>query len=229
MGAQRSDEVVVVAGGGPPDPSVTDRLARDAFVIAADSGLEHAGALGLEVAVVVGDMDSVDPDALTAAAEAGTRVERHPEAKDATDVELALNLALARQPRRVVVVTGEGDRLDHALAVVLLLASPRTAGVAVEGWIGRAHLTVVRDRADLWGATGDLVTLLALHGAAVGVTTEGLLYPLEGETLEPGSSRGVSNEMLADHASVRVRSGVVVAVQPGAAGTHVLGHGPAEA
>jgi thiamine pyrophosphokinase len=227
MGAERSDEIVIVAGGGPPHPSVAGRLAPDAFVIAADSGLEHAAALGLEVAVVVGDMDSVDPDALAAAAAAGTQVERHPQAKDATDVELALDLALDRRPRHVVVVTGEGDRLDHTLAVALLLATPRTAGVAVEGWLGCAHLTVVRDRADLAGTRGDLVTLLALHGPAEGVTTEGLLYPLDGETLGPGSSRGVSNEMLADDATVWVRSGVVVAVQPGAAGMHVLERGSA--
>src|ERR687891_406355 len=49
--------------------------------------------------------------------EAGAGIERHPAAKDATDLDLALNAALARRPRRIVVVTGAGDRLDHTLAV----------------------------------------------------------------------------------------------------------------
>ncbi len=213
-------EIVVIGGGGPPSRAAADAIPSAATVIAADSGLDHARALGLDVAVAVGDMDSVDPTTLDAAMRAGTRIDRHPEAKDATDLELAVDEALSRRPRRLVVVTGAGDRLDHTLAVVLLLGSPRLADVTVEGWIGPARLTVVRGRGTLHGRPGDLVTLLAVHGPAAGVTTNGLLYPLADEDLDPGSSRGVSNEMAAQEAKVHVRAGVVVAVQPGAAGTH---------
>jgi thiamine pyrophosphokinase len=59
------------------------------------------------------------------------------------------------------------------------------------------------------------VSLLPVHGPARGVTTEGLLYPLAGEDLEPGTTRGVSNEMTAAEALVRVRDGVLLAVRPG--------------
>jgi thiamine pyrophosphokinase len=213
-------EIVVIGGGGPPSRAAADALPSGATVIAADSGLDHARALGLDVAVAVGDMDSVDPTALAAATQAGTRIVRHPEAKDATDLELAVDEALSRRPRRLVIMTGAGDRLDHTLAVALLLAAPRLADVTVEGWIGSTHLTVVRPRGALHGRPGDLVTLLAVHGPAVGVTTHGLLYPLDDEDLDPGSSRGVSNELAAPEATVHVRDGAVVAVQPGAAGTH---------
>src|SRR5918996_338460 len=113
--------VVIVAGGGPPAEGAAGHLrglaAEGAGGIAADSGLEHARALGLGVSEVVGDMDSVDPETLVAAEEAGVGIERHPAAKDATDLDLALDAALARRPRRIVVVTGAGDRLDHTLAV----------------------------------------------------------------------------------------------------------------
>jgi thiamine pyrophosphokinase len=189
-------------------------------VIAADSGLEPALKLGLDVAAVVGDMDSVDPDALAAAADAGISIERHPVAKDATDLDLALDAALTRLPERIVVITGSGDRLDHTLSLAQLLASPRTAGVHVEAWIGGAHLDVVRDQTMLRGEPGDLVSLLPLHGPARGIVTDGLLYPLRDEDLAAGSTRGVSNELAAPEASVRLRSGVLVAVRPGMAGTH---------
>lgn len=214
---------VVVGGGGPPDVAVGDLgdLGDDPLVIAADSGLAHARELGLAVDRVVGDMDSVDPGLLEAAAAAGTRIDRYPEAKDATDLDLALDAALAAGPSRLVVVTGRGDRLDHALAVALALATPGLApGVEVEAWIGPAHLWVVRRGATLAGRPGDLVSLLPVHGPARGVTTTGLLYPLVDEDLDLGSSRGVSNEWVADEATVRVRSGVLLAVAPGAAGTH---------
>jgi thiamine pyrophosphokinase len=215
---------VIVGGGGPPSGGGARELATlgagAAAAIAADSGLEAALMLGLDVVAVVGDMDSVGPDALAVATEAGIPIERHPEAKDATDLSLALDAALARHPRRVVVVTGAGDRLDHTLSLAQLLASPRTTGVDVEAWVGNAHLSVVRDATGLRGAPGDLVSLVPLNGPALGVVTDGLLYPLHDEDLPVGSTRGVSNELAAPEASVRVRSGVLVAVQPGLAGTH---------
>jgi thiamine pyrophosphokinase len=224
MSRAEAGTIVILGGGGPPSGGGARELAAlgagAAAVIAADSGLEPALQLGLNVAAVVGDMDSVDPGVLAAATEAGIPIERHPEAKDATDLALALDVALARHPQRVVVVTGAGDRLDHTLSLAQLLASPRTTGVEVEAWIGNAHLTVVRDATVLRGGPGDLVSLVPLNGPALGVVTDGLLYPLYDEDLSVGSTRGVSNELVAPEASVRLRSGVLVAVQPGLAGTH---------
>ena len=56
---------LVVIGGLPPKRSVVQHLPRYDFVIAADSGLHAAIDLGLRVAAVVGDLDSVDPAVLT--------------------------------------------------------------------------------------------------------------------------------------------------------------------
>jgi thiamine pyrophosphokinase len=225
---------VVVAGGplsspaapaGPPVPGIPD----DAWVVAADSGLDRARALGLRVDAVVGDMDSVSPGALDAAAQGGVDVDRRPEAKDDTDLALAVDAALARRPAQLVVVGADGGRLDHVLATALLLTGPALAGVAVEAWLGPARLVVVRPGAPaaLAGRPGDLVSLLPMHGPALGVTTEGLLYPLRDEDLPAGSTRGVSNELAADAARVALRRGVLAAVLPGEAGTHLRrGVGP---
>ena len=56
-----------------------------------------------------------------------------------------------------------------------------------------------------------------LHGPADGIRTEGLAYPLDGETLEPGSTRGVSNVFVGETAYVSVKRGVLLAVFPGTA------------
>lgn len=215
--------VAVVVGGGGPAAVALDALGdlgTDPLVIAADSGLTHAHDLGLTVHRVVGDMDSVDPAVLAAAADAGVVVDRHPEAKDATDLDLAIDVARAARPSRLVVVTGAGDRFDHALSVALSVSAARHADVAVEAWVGTAHLWVVRQQVSLPGKPGQLLSLLPVHGPAVGVTTGGLLYPLHEEDLQAGSTRGVSNEWAAEVATVQLRSGVLVAVAPGAAGTH---------
>jgi thiamine pyrophosphokinase len=231
-----------VVAGGPPDDDATDRrqaadaaaaalrgLPGDAWVVAADSGLDRARALGLRVDRVVGDMDSVSHEALAEATAAGI-AERHPEAKEATDLDLAVDVALATRPGRLVVIGSAGGRLDHLLALISVLTGPRLVGVAVEAVLGPARLVVLRGagQARLPGAPGDLVTLLPAGGPVLGVTTAGLLYPLDDEDLPVGTSRGVSNEVASAPASVRVRAGVLVAVLPGERGTHVeRGLGPA--
>ena len=212
----REDVVVVVAGGERLRPDVATLLQGEGRVLAADGGLERARALGLEPDAVVGDMDSVAPEALAEAELRGVRVVRHPTAKDATDLELALDEALALAPRQVVVIGDGGGRLDHLLSALLLLGSPRYAAVQVDAQVGDALVQVVRGDRELEGAPGETISLLALHGRADGVTTEGLEYPLARETLEPGSSRGVSNVFIGRTARVRVGHGVVLVVRPGA-------------
>jgi len=209
--------VVVVAGGSVPAPGVGNALPRGAKVVAADSGLDAALALGLEVTVAVGDFDSASPEAIAAAERSGVPIERHPAEKDATDLELALDRALAMDPRRIVVVAARGGRLDHDLANVLLLAAAQYADVEIDAIVGDARVHVVRGERTLAGAPGSTLTLLPLNGPAVGVTTDGLAYPLRGETLEPGTSRGVSNVFETDTARVTVDEGLLLAVLPGVA------------
>jgi thiamine pyrophosphokinase len=208
-------DVVVVASG--PGPAVA--VPATPMVVAADGGLDRALSLGLEVDVVVGDLDSVSADALERAEANGVRVVRHPAAKDFTDLELALDEAVALGAERVLVVASAGGRLDHLLSSLLLLASERYASVELDALVGDALVHVIRGERRLEGGSGDLVTLLALGGPAEGVTTSGLAFPLAGETLEPGSSRGVSNTFSASEAQVSLSSGVLLAVRPdGASG-----------
>jgi len=205
---------LVFTGGDRPLHDVLDGLARPVLTIAADSGLEHALALGCPVDLVVGDLDSADPAAVTRAERDGATVERHPADKDATDLELAIAAAQARGVAEVVVIGGGGGRLDHLLANALLLAAPAFADLDVRARIGTADLSVVRTTTSLPGRPGDLCSLLALGGAAVGVRTGGLRFPLHGETLHPGSTRGVSNQLTHSDASVSLDGGVLLAVLP---------------
>ena len=215
-GAAALPAAIVFAGNGRVEPAVRARLPQPADVIAADSGLTVASALGLGVDHLVGDLDSVDPVAVEAAAAAGTTVDRHPAEKDATDLELALDAALIRGARRLVVVDGGGDRLDHLLANVLLLSSPAFAGADVEAFAGDARIAVARggDAVTITGEPGSLVTLLPVGGAARGIVTEGLRYPLHAEELAPGTTRGVSNELLGAAGRVGLSEGTLLVVQP---------------
>lgn len=209
---ERSPIVVVAAGGGPTH---LDGLPAGALVIAADGGLERCAELGLLADIVVGDLDSAEAGSVAAALERGAVVQRHPARKDATDLELALDEALARDAGQVVVVASAEGRLDHLLASLLLLGHERYAAVEIDALVGSARVVVVRGSRTIEAEPGTTLTLLALHGVADGVRTEGLDYPLERERLEPGSSRGVSNVLVAASCVVTVERGVLLAIVPG--------------
>jgi len=208
----RVETVAVIAGGQAVSPATAGRIGHVDYVIAADSGLQAVERLGLTADLVVGDLDSVDPALLD---RPGLEVDRHPPAKDQTDIVLALDRARDLGPRAVVVVSGGGGRLDHALANLLVLASPRYAQVRVRALIGDAEVAVVRDHHTMTAPAGTVVSLFAVDGPAHGVTTEGLRYPLRDEVLDPLSSRGVSNEFAGGPAAVHVARGALLVIRPG--------------
>jgi len=213
------DLAIVVTGGDAPSMDVLGRVPASVnfVVIGADSGVAHALSLGLPVDIAVGDFDSIDPELLTEIERGGVDIRRHPVDKDATDLELALDMALGLGVERVVVIGGHGGRLDHLLGNAMVLSDARYAGVRLSALMGSAVVTVVHPGTvhDLVGVPGDDISVLAVHGPAHEVHIDGLKWSLTGATLEPGSTLGVSNRFIGSTARVSVGSGTLLIIQPG--------------
>ncbi|MBN1203184.1 MAG: thiamine diphosphokinase [Anaerolineae bacterium] len=195
------------------------RYAADALIVAADGGARLALACDLKPDVVVGDMDSLTADDRAILEALGAVFERHPAAKDETDLELALLAAVTRQAAWIRVIGAVGDRLDQTFANVYLLALRELAGQDVRLVAGRQTLWLIGPGSHpLHGAPGDTISLIPLAGDAVGVETGGLVYPLRDETLRFGPARGISNVMDADEAYVSLAAGTLIVVHtPGRA------------
>lgn len=209
-------KALVFANGEMNDgPRVRQALADapDALVIAADGGAQIAEAYGRRVDLIVGDMDSVTPAMLERLQRGGTKVERHPAQKDATDLELALTRAVERGAGWIRVIGGLGGRLDQTLSNVYLLALPVLKGhdvaLVANGYEVRLLLPGMTT---IHGAAGDTVSLLPLSGEAKGIRTENLFYPLHDENLLFGPARGVSNVMNESSASVSLTDGVLLLI-----------------
>jgi thiamine pyrophosphokinase len=213
--------IVVVASGALLPGDVAWLEGADA-VIAADGGGAALDRLGRRPDRLVGDLDSADAALVERLDAAGVRIERHPTDKEASDTELAVRAAVADGADRIDLlgVTG-GDRLDHELANLLLLADPQLDAVELRAVAGRTTIRALRSGRSLalTGLVGDLVTLLPLGGAARGLTTTGLRWPLDGATLRMGGSRGLSNVIVeAGSASVRLADGLLLVVETTSSG-----------
>ena len=202
----------IVAGGRVTDgPRVRAVLNDASLIIAADRGIRACMDLDATPRLCIGDFDSVSPDDLQRARALGWPIEEHPAEKAATDGELALEAALKYGATRITILGAlEGaDRVDHAIANVLLLAREdlRQLDVRLVDEMREAFLIRGGEASAVTGDRGDFVSLLPLSGQDAVVSTWGLKYDLTGVALAHGATRGMSNELVWGRAEIHVAVG----------------------
>jgi thiamine pyrophosphokinase len=173
------------------------------LLVAVDGGGDALAGLGLVPSLLVGDLDSISPRVLRDLESRGVEIVTLPTAKDETDTEAALRLTIDRGASEITVFNAlGGPRLDHLIGNLLVLTAPWLAPVRVTLRDGLHEVFLVRGDRIVLGRTGDVVSLLPLTSIVENVRTDGLLYPLLGESLRQGQTRGVSNEMTGGQARV---------------------------
>ncbi len=187
-------------------------IAPEDYLIAVDGGLHHLRALGLWPNLLIGDLDSITAQEREDAAQHGAEILQFPAHKDETDLELALLEAARRQFDALLLAGMLGGRLDQTLANLFLLLLPELAGRDVRVLEADQEISVIRQRAEIRGQVGDVVSLMPLQGDAEGVATAGLEYPLRDETLHADRGRGVSNRMVSTRAEVSLRKGNLLCI-----------------
>jgi len=188
-------------------------LMPGARVICADGGARHAERLGLQPDLLLGDFDSLPEEEVARWQERGVEVRRLPREKDQTDTHLAMDVAVERGAREILLLGATGERLDHTWANVLLLPRFVEQGVQVRLVNESNVLTVTRDSEVVRGRPGDFVSLLPLTPEVTGVTLRGFKYPLQNATLCWGESLGVSNELLGREGDVQLRHGWLAVIK----------------
>src|SRR2546429_7634859 len=204
--------VIIFAGGTlRPGKAVQTAITTADLVIAADSGADTALQHGCTPAIIVGDFDSLDPLTAQQLQEQGSRSIPAPVAKDETDTELAIQVAI-EQGASAITILGwlGGARFDHTMANVLLLAGFETAPIRLVDGPSVCWLLRGPGVASIEGQVDDLLSLVPLTGDATGVRTKGLYYPLHGEILRFGKPKGVSNALMQGHAEVSLEGGLLL-------------------
>ena len=203
-------------------------------VVAADGGARHAAAFGLRVARWVGDGDSIGSAELDALAASGVSIGRVPAEKDESDAELALVAAVDGATEIVVLGALGGPRVDHALANVGLLAHPALDGrpACLYDERGARISLLVAPELGLASEPGDGPDAgrevrdadagrqrrrpRLAHPARCDCVRRdhpGLRYPLIGEPLLVGRTRGVSNVKTDDIATVTLERGRLLVIE----------------
>jgi thiamine pyrophosphokinase len=205
--------ILIFANGELPDIKQAQALLqKDDYIICADGGTRHALALRVRPDLIIGDLDSTEQGVLRKFKEQDVNIELYPRDKNETDLELAIQRALELNPKQIVIIAALGGRLDQTLANIALLTDPRLSTLDIRLDDGLEEILVCRDRAEVHGRSGDIVSLLPWQGAVSETQTTNLKWVLNKETLYPDKTRGISNEMTSDTASISIGSGLLVIV-----------------
>lgn len=201
---------------GAVDFNAEDFSARQAagefdFVIAVDAGFTHLEALGVLPDMAVGDFDSLGyvPQC--------RRVSRHPVKKDKSDMELAMEKALFWDNDNLIVYGALSGRLDHTVANLQLFARYSEQGATVTG-VGDAFAVRFVTGPDVFllpeGLGAGTVSVFSASDVARGVIESGLEYSVNDETLTNRTTRGLSNELMGERATVAVEEGTLMVFYP---------------
>lgn len=183
------------------------------YILCADGGAKLLLGLGITPHLALGDFDSIEIRRLAPWKEKGVPILTYPREKDKTDTELAVDYALDLGINRILLLGALGGRIDHTLANISLLVSLARRGVEAIIMERCCEIRAVTSELTLLGKAGDLLSIVPVTPLVEGITTEGLAYPLVNATLSFGSSRGISNIFCAERASVKVTSGLLLAIK----------------
>ena len=205
--------LIIFANGIVPNlESARGLIQTGDVLIAADGGTQHALALGLFPSLVIGDLDSLTPEERQKLDANSIEIQQYSRDKDETDLELALQYACRSGFNKILVVGALGGRLDQTLGNLSLLTNPELAALDVRMDDGVEEAFFTRRRCEFHGKPADIVSLIPWRGAVSGVCTEGLHWPLNNETLFQDKTRGISNEMSRETATISLRSGLLLVI-----------------
>lgn len=200
----------VIVGGADINraEAVRERLREEDYMIYCDSGLRHREALNREPSLVVGDFDSHENPHLS------VETIVLPRAKDDTDTVYAVKEALKRGFDAFLLVGVIGARLDHTIgnvSILLMLDSLGKKAVIIDDY---SEMEIVSRGTAVIDGRVSYFSLLAVDGAARGVTITGALFPLTDAAITPEYQYGISNEVLpGQSAAVNVKEGRLLLVK----------------
>lgn len=208
-----SKRALIFVNGELRNPqALADLMRPDDVLIAADGGARHLLKLERLPDILIGDLDSLTLEEVQHMEEQGVRIQRYPTDKDWTDLELALRFAVESSYSSIRLVAALGGRLDQTLGNLYLLTQEKFKELDIALDDGQECVQIIRHELHLIGKPGDRVSLIPIDEKVTQVSTRGLRWPLHNETLNRHSTRGISNELLKNQASITIDTGLLLCI-----------------
>ena len=204
--------VAIIANGEISDYTATKkRLENVEHLIACDGGLGHLEIMDIWPNVIIGDLDSAPSNYIELCKLKGIPIHVYPPEKDDTDLGLAMVYAMEMPASSIIILGALGGRADHFIGNCHILNMAK--GIDAEIWDVNTSIRLVHDSITLLKEDYQTLSLIPLTTEVTDIRTDGLVYPLKGETLRVGTVRGISNCFSDSEAKITVENGVLLAIR----------------
>ena len=206
-------KALLISGGRQVSKELIEKY-LDRFIIIADGGARLLMKYGLGADILLGDLDSIGEEALTYIKEHEIEVKKFPAKKDFTDTELALSYLVDEGYEDIVILGALGTRIDHELANLMNLKKLYKKGIKAKIEDDYNEVIYVEEGSYDFEKTNKKYFSLINAGDRMNFTTKGLYYEVEDlEINSENPSRGVSNEMVGEKATIKINAGSAFIIQ----------------
>ena len=206
-------KALLISGGRQVSKELIEKY-LDRFIIIADGGARLLMKYGLGADILLGDLDSIGEEALTYIKEHEIEVKKFPAKKDFTDTELALSYLVDEEYKDIVILGALGTRLDHELANLMNLKKLYNKGIRAKIEDDYNEVIYVEEGSYDFEKINKKYFSLINAGTSMNFTTKGLYYEVEElEINSENPSRGVSNEMVGEKATIKINAGSAFIIQ----------------
>lgn len=211
--------IINILAGGPEEllPDFTDYTEENAIWVGVDRGVFHLLNRKIIPEIAFGDFDSVSSEELEFIERQVSKMKRYKPEKDETDMELALNWALAQKPTIIRLFGATGGRLDHLFANVHLLLNPlKEKNPACVYLIDRHNIAFLKEPGSYSiekMKTKKYISFVPLTLEVSGITLEGFKFPLKNKHISLGSTLCISNELISDYGTFSFSEGILIVIR----------------
>jgi thiamine pyrophosphokinase len=217
----KNNRILILTGGTISEEFIIEYLKSQSFniIIAVDKGLVTADKFNLPITYIVGDFDSAPKELVQKYKQdinnKLTTIKEYNPIKDATDTQIAIELAIDLKADEIVILGATGTRLDHTIANINLLALPLDREIDAfiidehnKIYLLNQNTTLYKDK-----LFGFYVSLQPITEVVTGVTLEGFKYPLVKRDMKREDSLGISNEVIGEIANISLKSGTLIVIE----------------
>lgn len=204
-------KTVILSGGTAPSRDLLLKELKDATaLICVDSGGNCLRDFGIEPDYLVGDFDSIKPEAFEYIKGTKCRIIEYPKDKDFTDTELALELAMRLDSNSIVFLGSTGTRLDHVIGNLGLLRVCVKNGIDAFLKDDNNSIIMTDKPLKLKAEPGTTFSVQAFSETVEGLSLKNARYPLSGYSLKIGDPLTISNKFLDMDVEIDFSSGLLM-------------------
>ena len=192
------DYVIILNGD---KPAFAPGFFKGKKVICADGAFSYAEEMGIEVDLLIGDLDSIR------IVPKDVKILRFPADKDATDGQLAVDEAIAKGAEKIIIIGAAGGRDDHYMGNLSLLYRALKRGVNAKIITDYCEIFMIDKSVRFAVKKKFYLSIVPFGGLLHIMNTEGLKYPIVDRALKPDETLGISNVTTSDTVYIGVKSG----------------------